>query len=78
VVLVKHVQEEFAAHDAAERQLATAADWGRYAELFEFDAEERLLRLSETELTGTANNERAKQRDVSTDRSRLPLASGHK
>ncbi|MEN9207130.1 MAG: nitrate/sulfonate/bicarbonate ABC transporter ATP-binding protein [Gloeomargarita sp. GMQP_bins_120] len=31
----------------AERQLATAIDWGRYAELFEYDADENRLYLSE-------------------------------
>ncbi|MEV6770138.1 nitrate/sulfonate/bicarbonate ABC transporter ATP-binding protein [Nocardia sp. NPDC051030] len=29
--------------DAAQRQLRTAVDWGRYAELYEYDADERLL-----------------------------------
>lgn len=31
--------------EEAERQLATAVDWGRYAELFEYDAGERRLTL---------------------------------
>ena len=31
--------------EEAERQLSTAVDWGRYAELFEYDSNERLLRL---------------------------------
>jgi NitT/TauT family transport system ATP-binding protein len=30
-----------------QRQLATAVDWGRYAELFEYDTIEQVLRLSE-------------------------------
>ncbi|MFF2556369.1 nitrate/sulfonate/bicarbonate ABC transporter ATP-binding protein [Nocardia sp. NPDC058058] len=29
--------------EAAQRQLRTAVDWGRYAELYEYDADERLL-----------------------------------
>jgi NitT/TauT family transport system ATP-binding protein len=32
--------------EEAERQLTTAIDWGRYAELFEYDASERRLDLS--------------------------------
>jgi NitT/TauT family transport system ATP-binding protein len=32
----------------AERQFATAVDWGRYAELFEYDAREERLYLPET------------------------------
>ena len=31
----------------AERQFATAVDWGRYAELFEYDADDGRLRLAE-------------------------------
>ena len=31
--------------DEAERQLATAVEWGRYGELFEYDSNERLLSL---------------------------------
>jgi len=31
----------------AERQFATAIDWGRYGELFEYDASEERLYLSE-------------------------------
>jgi NitT/TauT family transport system ATP-binding protein len=31
--------------DEAERQLATAVDWGRYGELFEYDASEGRLYL---------------------------------
>jgi NitT/TauT family transport system ATP-binding protein len=33
--------------EEAERQLTTAVDWGRYAELFEYDASDRRLYLSE-------------------------------
>lgn len=32
--------------EEAERQFATAVDWGRYAELFEYDADDGLLRLT--------------------------------
>jgi len=35
-------------HEEAERQFATAVDWGRYAELFEYDAREERLYLPET------------------------------
>jgi NitT/TauT family transport system ATP-binding protein len=38
--------EHFPAEEA-QRQLATAVDWGRYAELFEYDTIEQVLRLSE-------------------------------
>ncbi|HEY7294328.1 MAG TPA: nitrate/sulfonate/bicarbonate ABC transporter ATP-binding protein [Dehalococcoidia bacterium] len=34
----------------AERQFATAVDWGRYAELFEYDADQERLRLPEPEV----------------------------
>jgi NitT/TauT family transport system ATP-binding protein len=33
----------------AERQFATAVDWGRYAELFEYDADQERLRLPDPE-----------------------------
>jgi NitT/TauT family transport system ATP-binding protein len=39
--------DEHYPHDEAERQLTTAVDWGRYAELFEYDASERRLYLPE-------------------------------
>lgn len=32
-------------HEEVERQLATAVDWGRYGELFEYDASEGRLYL---------------------------------
>ncbi|MBE9011093.1 nitrate/sulfonate/bicarbonate ABC transporter ATP-binding protein [Pseudanabaenaceae cyanobacterium LEGE 13415] len=35
----------------SDRQFATAIDWGRYAELFEYDASEERLYLTETEAT---------------------------
>jgi NitT/TauT family transport system ATP-binding protein len=35
----------------AERQLATAVDWGRYAELFEYDAIEERLYLPRSPVT---------------------------
>lgn len=39
--------DEHFPHDEAERQFATAVDWGRYAELFEYDASEERLYLPE-------------------------------
>lgn len=35
-------------HEEAERQFATAIDWGRYAELLEYDAGEERLYLPES------------------------------
>jgi len=48
--------EEYYPRNEAERQFATAVDWGRYAELFEYDSREERLYLSRTEplLTATA------------------------
>lgn len=40
--------DEHFPREEAERQFATAIDWGRYAELFEYDASEERLSLSET------------------------------
>jgi hypothetical protein len=37
--------DEYYPHEEAERQFATAVDWGRYAELFEYDAGEDRLYL---------------------------------
>ncbi|WAL61849.1 ABC transporter ATP-binding protein [Thermocoleostomius sinensis] len=39
--------DEHFPHEEAERQFATAVDWGRYAELFEYDASEERLYLPE-------------------------------
>jgi NitT/TauT family transport system ATP-binding protein len=39
--------DEYFPHEEAERQFATAVDWGRYAELFEYDASEERLYLPE-------------------------------
>ncbi|MFN3926577.1 MAG: nitrate/sulfonate/bicarbonate ABC transporter ATP-binding protein [Pseudanabaenaceae cyanobacterium] len=38
--------EEYYPRNEAERQFATAVDWGRYAELFEYDSREERLYLS--------------------------------
>jgi len=48
--------EEYYPRNEAERQFATAVDWGRYAELFEYDSRDERLYLSRTEpvLTATA------------------------
>lgn len=40
--------DEHFPHEEAERQFATAIDWGRYAELFEYDADEERLYLPES------------------------------
>lgn len=39
--------DEHFPHEESERQFATAVDWGRYAELFEYDASEERLSLPE-------------------------------
>jgi NitT/TauT family transport system ATP-binding protein len=39
--------DEYFPHAETERQFATAVDWGRYAELFEYDASEERLYLPE-------------------------------
>ncbi len=39
--------DEYFPHQEAEKQFSTAVDWGRYAELFEYDATEERLYLSE-------------------------------
>ncbi len=39
--------DEYYPHEEAEKQFATAVDWGRYAELFEYDASEDRLYLPE-------------------------------
>jgi len=44
--------DEHFPHEEAERQFATAIDWGRYAELFEYDASEDRLYLPEPVATG--------------------------
>lgn len=41
------VLDEYFPHVEAEKQFATAIDWGRYAELFEYDASEERLYLPE-------------------------------
>jgi NitT/TauT family transport system ATP-binding protein len=40
--------EEHFPSEEAKHQFATAVDWGRYAELYEYDADEERLYLSET------------------------------
>ncbi|MGI0491898.1 nitrate/sulfonate/bicarbonate ABC transporter ATP-binding protein [Alkalinema pantanalense CENA528] len=42
--------DEHFPHEEAERQFATTIDWGRYAELFEYDASEDRLYLPEASL----------------------------
>jgi NitT/TauT family transport system ATP-binding protein len=39
--------DEHFPHEESERQFATAVDWGRYAELFEYDASESRIYLPE-------------------------------
>jgi NitT/TauT family transport system ATP-binding protein len=43
------VLDEHYPDEEAERQFATAVDWGRYAELFEYDAEEKRLTITAEE-----------------------------
>lgn len=45
--------DEHFPHAEAERQFATAIDWGRYAELFEYDASEERLYLPEPSESST-------------------------
>lgn len=40
------ILDEYYPEEEAQRQFETAVDWGRYAELFEYDASERWLSLS--------------------------------
>ncbi|MHC5938012.1 ABC transporter ATP-binding protein [Nostoc sp.] len=49
--------EEYYPHEEAERQFATAVDWGRYAELFEYDASEDRLYLPEPVVAQTRESE---------------------
>ncbi|MHC5826142.1 MAG: AAA-associated domain-containing protein, partial [Nostoc sp.] len=49
--------EEYYPHEEAERQFATAVDWGRYAELFEYDASEDRLYLPEPAAVQTLESE---------------------
>lgn len=44
--LMLDILDEHYPTEEAERQFATAVDWGRYAELFEYDADDGLLRLT--------------------------------
>ncbi|WP_414423036.1 nitrate/sulfonate/bicarbonate ABC transporter ATP-binding protein [Synechococcus sp. WC10meta] len=46
--------DEHFPHEEAERQFATAIDWGRYAELFEYDASEDRLYLPEPSESSSA------------------------
>ena len=41
------VLDEYYPQQEVERRFATAVDWGRYAELFEYDADDGRLRLAE-------------------------------
>ncbi|MEH1783978.1 nitrate/sulfonate/bicarbonate ABC transporter ATP-binding protein [Nostoc sp.] len=49
--------DEYYPHEEAERQFATAVDWGRYAELFEYDASEDRLYLPELAATPSSESE---------------------
>jgi NitT/TauT family transport system ATP-binding protein len=49
--------DEYYPHEEAERQFATAVDWGRYAELFEYDAGEDRLYLPELVEVGSSESE---------------------
>lgn len=41
------VLDEYYPQQEVERRFVTAVDWGRYAELFEYDADDGRLRLAE-------------------------------
>jgi len=43
------ILDEHYPDEEAERQFATAVDWGRYAELFEYDAQEKRLTITSEE-----------------------------
>ena len=45
--------DEYYPHEEAARQFATAVDWGRYAELFEYDASEDRIYLPESAIAGS-------------------------
>lgn len=45
--------DEYYPHEEAGRQFATAVDWGRYAELFEYDASEERIYLPESAIAPT-------------------------
>jgi NitT/TauT family transport system ATP-binding protein len=48
------IWDEYFPPEEAQRQLMTAVDWGRYAELFEYDAVNGLLRLHEEVTAGSS------------------------
>ena len=50
------LDEQFS-EEEARRQLETAVNWGRYAELFDYDAARRRFVLPETEETAESNEE---------------------
>ena len=43
------ILDEHYPDEEAERQFVTAVDWGRYAELFEYDAQEKRLTITSEE-----------------------------
>ena len=49
--------DEYYPHEEAERQFATAIDWGRYAELFEYDSSEDRLYLPSSVLGESASHQ---------------------
>jgi len=48
--------DEYYPHEETEKQFATAVDWGRYAELFEYDASEDRLYLPEPAIAQVGEN----------------------
>ncbi len=44
------ILDEHFTHEETEQQMDTIIDWGRYAELFEYDATRKVLVLSEPEV----------------------------
>jgi len=59
------VLENHFTREEARRQLDTAIDWGRYAELFAYDDQAGLLYLEEPE-KGEAEEEREREREAET------------
>jgi NitT/TauT family transport system ATP-binding protein len=47
------ILDEHFSETEAERQFQTLVDWGRYAQLFEYDADEALLYLVQPEEAGS-------------------------
>jgi NitT/TauT family transport system ATP-binding protein len=49
---IRDLLDEYFTEDELQRQLETAITWGRYAELFDYDADEKRFYPSEPEKAG--------------------------